>query len=80
VERAPIDAVQTRDHHRRQPRVADDQVLGRLVAPFSVSVMRSEAFYPTEEHEAGALLPAAKRDGALRCRRSVAAATRPSAT
>jgi hypothetical protein len=47
VERAPIDAVQTLDHRRRQqPRVADDQVLGRLVAAISVSVMRSEGFYP----------------------------------
>jgi hypothetical protein len=47
VEPAPIDAVQTLDHRRRQqPRVADDQVLGRLVAAISVSVMRSEAFHP----------------------------------
>ena len=47
MESAPIDAVQTLDHRRRQqPRVADDQVLGRLVTAIGVSVMRSEAFHP----------------------------------
>src|SRR5512134_427313 len=47
MERAPIDAVQTLDHRRRQqPRVADDQVLGRLVAAISVSVMRSRHSTP----------------------------------
>jgi hypothetical protein len=44
MERAPIDAVQTLDHRRR--RVADDQVLGRLVAAISVSVVRSRHSTP----------------------------------